>query len=79
MSIEDLNIDILEIILDKAAHTELDGDNERYFNAIHYIQYEIYKRDPNPTEYNENNNNYMYIYDEKKYRLVLRDEYDFNS
>ena len=76
MSIEDLNIDILEIILDKAAHTELDGDNERYFNAINYIQHEIYKRDPNPTEYNENNNNFMYIYDEKKYRLVLRDEYD---
>ena len=76
MSIEDLNIDILEIILDKAAKTELDGNHEGYFNAMNYIQYEIYKRDPNPTEYNENNNNFMYIYDEKKYRLVLRDEYD---
>ena len=75
MSIEDLNIDILEIILHKHINPN-DVDTERYFNAINYIQYEIYKRDPNPTEYNENNNNFMYIYDEKKYRLVLRDEYD---
>jgi len=75
MSIDDLNIDILEIILHKHINPR-DVDTERYFNAINYIQYEIYKRDPNPTEYNENNNNFMYIYDEKKYRLVLRDEYD---
>jgi hypothetical protein len=75
MSIEDLNIDILEIILHKHINPK-DVDTERYFNAINYIQYEIYKRDPNPTEFSEDNNNFMYIYDEKKYRLVLRDEYD---
>ena len=78
MSIEDLNIDILEIILEKVAF-DLDVNDDQYFNAIHYLRYEIYKRDPDPTEDNGYNMNYMYIYDENKYRLVLRDEYDFNS